>query len=198
MSMIRNTARILLIASFMLGAAKQSYAAPAEYVIDQEHFSIGFMVSHIGYAKVLGMFLEGEGSFTYDAETASLSDIRIEIDASSVFSNHKKRDKHLRSPDFLNTREFPKIIFTGTRAEKTGENTGIVEGMLEVLGQPRPVTLDITLNKSAIYPFGHKKQTLGISARASFLRSAFGMTYSLNDLVGDNVDLILEFEAIEQ
>ncbi|MHA1564529.1 MAG: YceI family protein [Alphaproteobacteria bacterium] len=198
MSAMSKAAGFLLIATFILGVAKPSQAAPAQYVIDPEHFSVGFMVSHIGYANLLGMFLEAEGSFSFDEATASLSDIRIEIDASSVFTNHKKRDKHLRSPDFLNAREFPKIVFTGSRAEKTSETTGIVEGNLELLGQSRPVTLDITLNKAAVYPFGHKKHTLGLSARASFKRSAFGMTYSLNDLVGDNVDLILEFEAIQQ
>ena len=198
MSAIRRTARLALLGAFILGATKSGHAAPAQYVIDQEHFSVGFMVSHIGYQNVLGMFLKAEGSFTYDAEAATLSDIRIEIKSSSVFSNHKKRDKHLRSPDFLNAREFPKIIFTGGRAEKTGETTGIVEGQLELLGQSRPIVLEITLNKAAVYPFGHKKHTVGISARASFKRSAYGMTYSLNDLVGDDVDLILEFEAVKQ
>ena len=43
-------------------------AAPYEYVIDQDHFSIGFLVDHIGYAKILGMFREAEGTFTFDEE----------------------------------------------------------------------------------------------------------------------------------
>ncbi len=186
----------LAAAAFVTAAP--AHAAPEEYTIDPEHFSIGFMASHVGYADVLGMFLEANGSFTYDADAATLSDIRIEIESDSVFSNHKKRDRHLRSPDFLNAREFPKIVFTGTGATKTGETTGIVEGQLELLGQSQPVSLEITLNKAAVYPFGHGKYTLGISARAGFKRSAFGMTYSVDDLVGDDVELILEFEANRQ
>jgi polyisoprenoid-binding protein YceI len=37
---------------------------------------------------------------------------------------------------------------------------------------------------------------MGVSARGSFKRSAFGMTYSVdNGWVGDEVELIIEFEA---
>ena len=60
----------------------------------------------------------------------------------------------------------------------------------------QPVTLDVTLNKRAEYPFGHGKDTLGISARAEIQRSDFEMTYALPTMVGDTVDIILEFEAI--
>lgn len=177
-------------------AASAALAAPETYDIDPEHFSIGFTAGHLGYDSVIGMFLEGGGSFTFDAEAAAVTDLRVEIEADSVFTNHKKRDKHLRSPDFLNAREFRKIIFTGTSVEKTSETTGLVHGELELTGRKRPVTLEVTLNKSAVYPIGHKKQTLGISARTSFLRSEFAMAYGVdNGLVGDEITLMLEFEA---
>ena len=82
---------------------------------------------------------------------------------------------------------------------KTSETTGLVHGELEVIGQKRPVTLEITLNKAAVYPFGHKKETLGISARTTFNRSDFSMAYGVdNGLVGDEVILMLEFEALKQ
>lgn len=180
-------------------AATPAAAEPRDYEIDPEHFSIGFMVGHIGYERLLGMFLEGEGSFTYDAEAGTVSDIRVEIAADSVFSNHERRDRHLRGSDFLNAGEFPEIVFTGTRAEKTGDNTGLIHGELDLLGVRRPVTVEVTLNKAADYPFGHKRHTLGLSARATLQRSDFGMTYGVDgNLVGDTVDLIFEFEAIAQ
>ncbi len=192
--------RLLWLAAAGAGAyslaAGAALAAPETYDIDPEHFSIGFMTGHLGFDNVLGMFLEAEGSFTFDAEAAAVTDLRVEIEADSVFTNHKKRDKHLRSPDFLNAREFPKIIFTGTSVEKTSETTGLMHGELELTGQKRPVTLEVTLNKAGAYPITHKKDTLGISARTSFLRSEFSMAYGVdNGLVGDEVILMLEFEA---
>ncbi|MCZ7563835.1 MAG: YceI family protein [Burkholderiales bacterium] len=44
--------------------------------------------------------------------------------------------------------------------------------------------------------FGGKPYVMGVSARGSFKRSAFGMTYGVdNGWVGDEVHLIVEFEA---
>jgi len=182
----------------LLALALPAQAAPAKYEIDPEHFHIGFLVNHAGVADVLGMFLEGKGSFTFDEEAGTVSDIRVVIDTKSVFTNHKKRDNHLRSPDFLNAAEFPEMVFAGARSEATGERTGKIEGTLNLLGVEKPVTLDITLTYSGKHPVGGAYVT-GISARGSFQRSAFGMTYGVdNGLVGDEVKLILSFEALRQ
>ncbi|MEK9660170.1 MAG: YceI family protein [Alphaproteobacteria bacterium] len=199
--MIRRTTRprrtALLACALLLAGAATAAAEPREYEIDREHFSIGFMVSHIGYERMLGMFLEGGGTFVYDAEAGTVADVEVVIAADSVFTNHERRDRHVRGSDFLNAGEFPEIVFTGAHAEKTGAHTGIVHGTLAMLGTTRPVAVEVTLNKAAPYPFGHKKHTLGISARATLKRSDFGMTYAVEgDLVGDAVDLIFEFEAI--
>jgi len=40
---------------------------------------------------------------------------------------------------------------------------------------------------------------MGVSARGSFKRSAYGMSYAVaNGWVGDEVALIIEFEAVRQ
>ena len=188
----------VLILALRTGAS-QPQAAPAEYFIDPDHFSIGFLVEHIGYAKILGMFREAEGSFTFDEETLSLTELRVVIQTDSVFTNHKKRDKHLRGVDFLNAREFPEMIFTGASSEQKGERTGTVNGLLTLLGKTLPLALDLTWNKSGIYPFGHKRYTIGISARGNFQRSAYDMNYAVsNGWVGDKMELIIELEAIRQ
>ena len=180
-------------------------AEPANFIIDPDHFSIGFLVDHIGYAKVLGMFREASGGFTFDEKALALSNVRIAIKTASVFSNHKERDEHLRSPDFLNAREFPEMIFVGKAAERTGERTGRLAGELTLLGKAQPVTLDLTFNKSGVYPiatgglFSRPNYVVGVSARGAFKRSAFAMSYGLDQgWVGDEVQLIIEFEAIRK
>lgn len=186
---------------FLVAAAGQStvHAESAKYEIDPEHFSVGFLVDHVGYAKTLGMFLKAEGSFTFDEDTLALSDVRIVVDTDSVFTNHERRDKHLRSADFLNSREFPEMVFEGRSSEQIGPRTGTLTGDLTLLGQAKPLTLDIVWNKSGVYPFGHKKPTVGISARGSFKRSSYDMNYAVaNGWVGDDIELIIEFEAIRQ
>ena len=54
------------------------------YVIDESHFSLGFMVEHAGYAKTLGMFKKVSGSFNYDKGKNLLSNVEIIIDTFST------------------------------------------------------------------------------------------------------------------
>ena len=174
-------------------------AQPHKYVIDETHLAVAFLVSHIGFADTLGQFLTARGSFVFDEDARALSDVRAEIEAASVFTNHEARDNHVRSKDFLWADEHPTITFVGTRAEPTGERTGKVYGDLTVRGVTQPVVLDMTWNRSGRYPFGKKHYAIGLSARTTIKRSDFGMTYALQgDLVGDDVQIILEFEGIRE
>jgi len=193
--MTRLFVRLLLAACFVASAS--AHAQLARYEIDPEHFSVGFLVDHIGYAKVLGLFQKAGGSFTFDEKAGTLSDVRIAIDSASVFTGHRKRDDHLRGTDFLNAVEFTQIVFKGASAKRAGERTFVVEGQLEMLGKTQPVTVNFTWNKSAQYELpGVKAYVMGASGRGSFKRSAFGMSYAVaNGWVGDTVELILEFEA---
>lgn len=169
------------------------------YQLDEEHFAFTFEVDHLGYAPVIGMFLKASGEFEFDEDTLEVPSGRIVVEADSVFSNHERRDDHLRNRDFLNVRRHGDIVFEVTDFEATSDTTGQLTGDLTLLGETRPVTLDVTLNKADVYPFGHEKYTLGLSASTTILRSEWGMTYGLDPLmVGDEVILRFEFEAIQQ
>jgi polyisoprenoid-binding protein YceI len=186
-----------------LCVAGMSALAEAErYKIDPNHLSIGFLVDHAGYAKMLGMFRTASGSFQFDEAQAALSDVRIEVDTASVFTNQRARDEHLKGKDFLNSEVHPRMVFTATNATRTGERSFDIKGQLELLGKSQPLTLQATWNKSASSPFGgflSKPYLMGVSARGSFKRSAYGMNYGVaNGWVGDDVALIIEFEAIRQ
>jgi polyisoprenoid-binding protein YceI len=192
--------KTLAVAGFLLvaliGPLKETRAEPARYILDKDHLSIAFLVEHIGFAKTLGMFRKAEGSFSFDDADLVVSDISVSIDAASVFTNHKARDKHLRSKDFLAAAKYPKITFVGTSSDRTGPRTGTVTGDLTIRGVTRPVVLDVTWNRTGAYPFGAKHTAIGISARANLKRTAFGMNYAAaNGWVGDAVEIIIEFEA---
>ena len=179
-----------------------AHAQAARYELDPDHTTVAFLVDHIGYAKILGMFRSARGSYRFDEATATLSEVRIEVETASVFSNQRKRDDHLKGPDFLNSGEFPKMVFTATSAKRTGDKTFDINGQLELLGKSQPLTLQATWNKSAESPLGGplgKPYVMGVSARGSFKRSAYGMTYAVaNGWVGDEIPLIIEFEAVRK
>lgn len=191
----------LALLALALGAATPpAHAEPARYELDPEHLSVAFLVQHLGYARMLGSFRKAAGGFTFDEATGALSGLRVEVETASVDTGHEKRDRHLRSADFLDADRFPRMVFTARSATRTGDRTFRIDGELELRGQRRPVTLDATWIRSATYPIGPvlgpKPYVLGASAKGRFRRSDFGMTYGVaNGMVGDEIELIIELEA---
>lgn len=191
--MFKKIIILLLIPIIVLGSEDK-------YVIDKTHFSVGFLVEHVGYAKTLGMFREIDGSYTHDLENNKINNIKIVINTNSVFTNHDKRDKHLMSPDFLDVEKHPEMIFVANNIN-INKNETLINGSLTLLGVTKPLTLKGKINKIGKYPFGGliKPYVMGISARGIIKRSDHGMMYALKDnLVGDDIELIIEFEARRQ
>ncbi|MCR9088346.1 MAG: YceI family protein [Rhodobacteraceae bacterium] len=179
--------------------AAPAMADPATYVIDPEHTVVALMVDHLGYAKTLLQFTDVSGSFVYDDETQTLSDVTATVGADSIESFSERRDGHVRGKDFLDVATFPEITFTADGGTPASDTTGTVEGTLTLLGQSLPMELEVTLNKIAPYPFLHQKETIGVSARGTITRSDFGMTYAVEGgIVGDTVDVLIEVEALRE
>jgi polyisoprenoid-binding protein YceI len=202
---VRAGARALLSAPLVMAAMASlpgldhaALAEPARWEIDPGNSSIGFSASHIGYKNVLGLFLEERGSFTFDEETRELTDLVFEVDTASVLTDNPARDRHLKSDDFLAAEAHPLIRFVMTEAVPESDNTGTIIGDLTIRGVTHPVEVDVTLNRIAPYPWGGN-YVMGVSASAVVERSAFGSTYALEGgLVGDEISLTFEVEAIRQ
>ena len=176
------------------------WASEDEYIIDKSHFSIGFLVEHVGYAKTLGMFRDIDGSYIHDVKNKKINDINIVINTDSVFTNDEKRDEHLKSPDFLHVDKYPEMVFKATDIKINNDET-IINGNLTLLGITRPLVLTGKINKIGKYPFGGiiKPYVMGISAKGTIKRSDHAMMYAIKDnLVGDEIELIIEFEARRQ
>lgn len=185
--------------AFSVLLAGTALAEPSDWEIDAEHFSIVFAVEHLGYQQQIGMFLEASGSFRYDPETRELFSGRVQVQAESLFSNHEERDEHLRGDDFLAADDHPLVVFSAAEfsPDSDGSRSGTLSGDLTLLGETHPIDMQVTLNKRERYPFGHRQETLGISASTTIQRSRWGMDYGVgNNLVGDDVSLRFEFEAI--
>jgi len=191
--------RQILTAAFVcMTAATTAHAEMARYELDPTHTAVYFTVDHIGYSKTLGIFTDLSGSFMYNPETQELSDVSVAINAASVQTFNEARDGHVKNKDFLNVSEHPQITFVASSGTPADDSSGTVTGDLTILGQTQPVTLNVTLNKAAAYPFGHKREVLGLSLGTSIQRSAFGMTYAVdNGLVGDEVTINIETEAMK-
>lgn len=193
-----------LTAFAIASIAMQAEAEPRNYQIDPGQFSIAFKTHHLQYQDVIGLFLEGSGSFVFDETVPEVSDIVVEIRSNTVFTNNEARDEHLRGGDFLDVESHPLIQFAGKEATATGERTGTITGDLTIRGNTKEETFDLVWNKSGPWPFGVGPEggppyVVGISATGTVKRSDYGSTYAVdNNWVGDEIDVMIEFQAIRQ
>lgn len=171
-------------------------AAEESYTIDPFHTFPNFRINHLGFSTMYGRFGKTGGRLTLDRETGTGS-VAITIDAASVNTGMKKRDDHLRSPDFLNVVEFPEITFKSTGARLNQDGTGTVDGRLTITGVSKPVSLRVTHWHCGIHPMDPKKQKFvcGFDAATTIKRSDFGVSFAL-PAIGDEMDLFLEVEAV--
>lgn len=192
---------ILLPAAAMVAgslAMAPAFAQPREYVLDPEHLVVAFLVDHAGFARVLGRFTSVQGEFSYDSDTRELSAGHVRIGSNSVASDDRRRDRHVRGGDFLDARSHPLIEFRAGELRLDAIGRGELEGRLTIRGTTRPITLQARLNQEAQSPFTDDT-VLGGSLRGTLSRSDFGIDYGLEQgWVGDEVELIIEFEAIRQ
>ncbi|GGX55143.1 YceI family protein [Streptomyces fructofermentans] len=114
---------------------------PGDWEIEPGHSSITFTARHIGLARVRGRFNTFAGVIRM-AEHAERSAMHVVIDASSVDTNMRRRDEHLRSADFLDVARFPTLEFYSERFTHQGGSRWSVTGDLSLRGVTRTVGLD--------------------------------------------------------
>ena len=171
-------------------------ASAADYVIDTKgaHASINFQVKHLGYSWVVGRFDRFSGGFSFDDKAPQNASIKVEIDTTSVNSNHAARDKHLRSGDFLDTEMFPKASFESTSVEVTGK-TAIVHGKLTLHGETRDITMNANFVGGGKDPWGGYR--VGFVGTTKFALADFGISFNLGP-ASKEVELTLHIEGIRQ
>lgn len=181
--------------SFVLAASSVNVFAAAEsYTIDPEHTYPNFTINHLGFSTMHGRFGATQGKLSWD-KAAKTAMVDIKIDAASVDTGFKKRDDHLRSPDFLSVTEFPEITYKSSKVTFSGDKPTIVEGNLTIKGVTKPVTLTIKRMNCAVHPM-KKIDVCGFDATGKIKRSDFGVNFAL-PAVGDEMELALEVEAIK-
>ena len=174
-----------------------STANAADYVIDTQgaHAFIQFKVSHLGYSFVMGRFNDFSGDFSFDSKDVSKGNIKVNINTTSVDSNHAERDKHLRSADFLNTDKFPQASFKSTSVEDKGEGKFVVNGDFTFNGVTKPIAIDAVMICEGDDPWGGYRA--GFTGTTSFKMKDYGIKMDLGP-ASANVELELVVEGIKK
>ena len=80
-----------------------------KWVLDPAHSEITFKVKHLMISHVKGAFKTFDASI--DGEDFRSSNFNVTIDTGSISTNNDDRDAHLKSPDFFEVDQYPKITF---------------------------------------------------------------------------------------
>jgi len=175
---------------FVLGSTPA--IAPAEsYEIDPVHSTLIFKVTHLNTTPFRGRFNQVEGTVVFDRDNPAKSTVEVIVTAESVDSNAAGRDRHLKSPDFLDVAQFPTIEFKSTKVTAKGKDAFEVTGDLKLHGVTKSITVNVTKTGE-----GEMRGTpiIGFETVFTVKRSDHGMTFMLEGL-GDEVEMALGIEA---
>lgn len=189
-----------LLASSVLALGLFSSAAVVQaddYTIDSQgmHASINFRIQHLGYSWVYGRFNEFEGNFSYDEAKPDASKVEVTIKTTSIDSNHAERDKHLRSGDFLEVKNFPEAKFVSTAYKPNGDGTGTLSGDFTLKGVTKPLDIKVREIGAGKDPWGGFRR--GFEGSAKFALADYGITTDLGP-ASKEVELILSIEGVKK
>jgi polyisoprenoid-binding protein YceI len=139
------------------------------WVLDPAASRFEFQVKHFwGLMTVQGYFQQAEGQAEVDASGSVSATLRI--DAASIESKQKQRDKHLRSADFFHVEQHPNVTFSTKKVSVLAADRLQVEGELTAAGHSEPVAFEAHLTPSG--------DTVVVDAQVRVDRTLFGMTWS--------------------
>jgi polyisoprenoid-binding protein YceI len=156
---------------------------------------------------VRGLFKDIHGHLELDFDRPLDATFEGEIDATGVFTGEPTRDAHLRSADFLDVDNHPRITFAGRFAERTADTAfkGAVE--LTIRGTTRTVPLDIAYLGEWLTPWWEGRENtgdmrrIGFEAHTRINRHDFGVSWQDEIpgggvVVSNEIELALDVDAI--
>ena len=168
------------------------------YALDTAHSEIGFTVRHL-MTKVRGTFQEYAGEIVVkDSLEESTANVTVEL--GSVHTRSEQRDGHLRSGDFFDAENSPKMTFTSTAFKPEGDDY-VLAGELTIKNVTKPVELAVEFLGVDQNAYG--QTIIGFEASTSISRKDWGIDFNVpleggKLLIGDKVDIHLDVQAALQ
>jgi polyisoprenoid-binding protein YceI len=138
--------------------------------LDPAASRVEFAVKHFWHLiTVRGWFerFEGEGEAAGDGTVKG----RVTIEAASLNTKNKQRDKHLRSADFFDVEQHPAVIVTVESAALEDATHVALTGTFEAAGVREPVNFGAEIVEAS-------PDAVTLRAQLVVDRTRFGMTWS--------------------
>jgi polyisoprenoid-binding protein YceI len=177
-----------IISALCLGylIAHSAVAAETFEVVPINSFVL-FKVSRLGVGYDYGRFTGGlTGTVSTDPAAPEKSAVALELKTDTLDTGYAPRDKDIKSPDFLNVKQFPLVTFKSTSVQKVSDQQYTVTGDLTFHGVTKPVTVQANIIGQGKGPKG--EVLAGAEIHFTIKRSEYGVKYGLPAL-GDDVEL---------
>ena len=164
------------IFSFLIFA--QSYTP-----VDNES-KIHFVINNFGIATG-GDFTGITGAIKFDPADLTNADFDVSVDAGTVDTDIEARDNHLRKSDYLDVKNFPRILFKSSRITKTNKDGyWYMFGSITIKGVTKEVKFPFTATaKDSGYlfegTFKLNRRDFGVGGRSISLSDDLTVTLSV-------------------
>nr|WP_163502919.1 YceI family protein [Halomonas socia] len=194
--MLKKTALLTAIGAAALVPLSQVQAD--DYVIDIEgqHAFVQFKINHLGYSYILGTFRDFSGEFSYDPDDLEASSVALDVDVTSLDTNHAERDRHILSDDFLDADQYPEASFVSTGFEPGDDGEGVLSGELTLKGETREIEMPVTLMGEGEDPWGAYRA--GFEGSTMLTLEDYGIDMSDFPESMHELELYVTFEGIRQ
>jgi polyisoprenoid-binding protein YceI len=179
----------------------------ARWVFEPGHTAAEFSARHMMVTNVRGHFKNVHGTLHFDSANPRAASVEATIEAAGIWTGEPDRDAHMRSADFLDVENHPKITFKGSQVETIGANDAVVTGELTIRGVTRAVALNVHYLGQWQTPWWEDGVDKGPKTRAGFVatttinRHDFGVSWNApldkgGIVVGNAVEITIDAEAI--
>jgi polyisoprenoid-binding protein YceI len=171
--------------------------------IDPAHSEINFKVKHLVVSTVTGHFKTFDAAIETNNEDFSDAKIKFEADINSISTKNDQRDTHLKSADFFDAENHPKMTFLSKSIKKISDNEMQVTGDLTIRGKSKEIMLDVIYN-GTVAGFG-STQVAGFEVRGKLNRFDFGLQWNTLTEAGGvvvsnevKIEILAEFNKVNE
>lgn len=175
---------------WMIFLTSSIFAATPEWKIVPDKSRLTFTATQ-NNAPVIGEFKSFDGEIHFDPNELKTSRVRIIINIASIKTSYGEVATTLESPEWFNSKKFPKAIFESRSFRHINKNSYEAEGTLKILDKTVPITLTFVLDQ-----FTDKKAH--VTGKAQLKRSAFGIgtgNWASTDEIKDEVEIDFVVDA---
>ncbi|HRN27631.1 MAG TPA: YceI family protein [Ignavibacteriaceae bacterium] len=171
--------------------------------IDPGHSEVNFRVKHLLVSTVRGNFDNFNAAIETSNEDFSDAKIKFEADVNSINTKNEQRDTHLKSADFFDAENHPKMTFESTSVKVVSDHEMKVKGMLTLRGVTKEITLDVIYN-GIVSGFGDVK-VAGFEVNAKLNRFDYGLKWNTLTEAGGvvvsnevKIEILAEFNKVNE